>query len=135
MPVAQRKDQIHNRRTIDLIQIARRLVRQQNRGPWRHRTRQRHALLLAPRHLRGVMLQPPTQAHRLQLCLGPREGIGDAVNLHRQSDIFQGRHGGDQVKGLKHHPHATAPKLGQPVFVQTAQICAQRGDLPRGGPL
>ena len=78
------------------------------------------------------MVHPPGQAHGGQFRLGPVKGIGNPGNLHRQGDVFQGGHGGDQVKALKHHAHAAPAKAGKPVFIHACQVVIQGADLAGG---
>ena len=65
------------------------------------RARQRHALLLAARQLAGIMVEARGQPDRVQL--GSRRGRRrrGAGQLQRHRDVFQRRHGRDQMEGLE----------------------------------
>ncbi len=75
MPVAQAKQQVHDRGAVLAIKIAGRFIRQQNRRARGGGTGQGHALLLAARHLAGVMIHPRAKAHGLQFGLCAAKGI------------------------------------------------------------
>ena len=133
VPVAQPEQELHDRCAGGAVEIAGGLVRQQHLGPHHRRARQRHALLLAARHLRRVMVHPRAEAHRLQLLRRPLEGIRRARKLQGGCHVLQSRHGGDQVERLEHHPHMIAAEARQRVFAHRGQVAPERGDLAPGG--
>ncbi len=101
-----------------LVEIAGRLVRDQDRRIGRQRAGQRDALLLAAGQLRRIMMQAVAEADRSQFLRGARGRIGIAGELERHRDIFQRRHGRDQMKRLEHDADLAAAKARQRVLVE-----------------
>ena len=124
MPVAQGKEQVHDRRSVRAIKIARRLVRQQDVGPRDEGTGQRHPLLFTTGHLAGIMARAVHKAHSLQLGLRPVKGVARAGQLQRSGDVFERGHGRDQMKALEDDAHMGAAKAGQRVLVHRGQVGA-----------
>ena len=95
----------------------------------RDRARQRDALLLAARQFGRIVAQPAAEADGDQLALGAGKGVARAGKFKRHGDIFQRRHGRDEVKGLKDDADILAAKAREFVFVELAQVFA--GDHDR----
>ena len=57
------------------IEVAGRLIREEQRRMIDQRPRDRHALLLAPGKLRGLVVHPVAQTHAAQHLLGPLAGF------------------------------------------------------------
>jgi len=125
------KQQLHNGRPRDAIQIARGLVRQDQGRVTGHGAGQRHPLLLAAGQLRGVMGEAVAKAHGLKLCRRAVKGIAPPGKLQRHGHVFQRRHGGDQMEGLEHDTHMGTAEQGQPVFAEAGEIGA--GNLHPAG--
>src|SRR5579872_2011528 len=102
----------------DLVEIAGRLIRDENGRIWHQRARKRDALLFAARQLRRVVMQPVAQADGSELLRRALRGVSDACELQRDCDIFQRRHGGNQMKRLENDSDLTAAKTCQGVLVQ-----------------
>jgi len=51
------------------------------------------------------------------------------------ADVFERRHGRDEVEGLEDDAHSSASKTGKPVLIHPRQLLAERGDTARGRPL
>ena len=67
-------------------------------GCRRQRAGEGDALLFAARQLRWVVLQPIFEPDRLQFAGGALERLRNAGEFKRNCDIFQRRHGRDEVK-------------------------------------
>ena len=92
-----------------------------------------HALLLAARHLAGVVAGAGGEADGFELGLGAREGVGVAGELQGGGDVLQRGHGGDEVEGLEHHSHMIAAEAGELVLVHRGEVLAHGADLAAGG--
>ncbi len=119
---ASLEQQVDDRGAGRTIKIAGRFVREDNLWRGCHRPRNCHTLLFAARKLRRVMRHPVTQADRRQFRRGAPERVVDARKLHRNRDIFQCGHRGEEVKGLQHNADPSAPRPGQLVFVELGEI-------------
>ena len=103
----------------DLLAVARihragGLVRKHHLGPVHQRPRNRHALLLAARHLAGMMAGAMRQAQRRKQFPGsrpPRAPAYSGVN-GGHLDIFLGRGHAQQVVVLEHEAECFAPQAG-----------------------
>ena len=126
----EREQKVGDGAAIVAVQIAGGLVGEQDLRARRKRPGQRHALLFAARQLSGIMGAPIGQPHRFQLGGGQVPGIGHAAQFQRHRDIFQGRHGGDQMKGLEHDADPSAPEAGGGVLIHAGDIGAGDGDAP-----
>jgi hypothetical protein len=73
-PLLEPEQEVHDGRAVGLVEVARRLVREKDARPRHDRASERHALLLAPRHLRGVVARPrpPTPPRRARPARGRR---------------------------------------------------------------
>ena len=100
------------------VEIAGRLVRHQDRGIRRQRAGQRDALLLAAGQLRGIVMQPVAETDRRQFLRRALRRVGIAGQFERHRDIFQRRHGRDQMKRLEHDADLAAAKARQRVLVE-----------------
>ena len=107
-----------------LVEIAGRLVGEEDFRPDRQGAGERHALLLPARHLRRIMVKPCPEADRLQLGGGAVEGIARARELQRHGDVFQRRHGGDEVERLEDDAGMAAAEARETVLVEAGDIGA-----------
>ncbi len=114
---AQAEQQVHHRIAGGLIEIAGRLIGQQQPGPRGEGAGERHALLLAAGELPGQMGQPMRQPDRTQRRPRPVRGVADPGKLQRHRDILQRGHGRDQVERLEHDADRLAPQPRQRVLV------------------
>ena len=118
------------------IDIAGRLVGDQQVGPVDHRARDRDALLLAARQRRRARAGPVAKAdpgehfaHRsLDLVLA---GAADA---QRQGDIVERREMADQAEILEHHPDPPT-EARQRIARRIAEFLAEQADAPARRPL
>ena len=74
-----------------LVEISGRLVREQDRGVGRERTRDGNPLLFAARQLRRIMMQSLTKADRLQFARGAFAGIASRRPAPAGPPHFQAR--------------------------------------------
>ncbi len=114
-----------------LVEIAGRLVGDEDGGIGRERARQRHALLFAAGQFGRIVMDALRQSDGGKLALGAFERVGNAGELERHGDVFQRRHGRDQMESLKHDADILAAKARQRVLVEPLQLLAV--DLHRAG--
>ncbi len=113
---------VDNRGAGRAVQISGGLIRKDNLRCCRHGTCNRHPLLLPARKLRRIMCQPMPQSHGLQFCLGPGKGIINSGKFHGNCDIFECRHGRQQVECLQYDADPSTPRAGEFIFVQLPEI-------------
>ena len=101
-----------------LIEISSGFVRDQDCRIRRQGAGKGHALLLAARQLRGIMMQSVAKPDRHQFLRGAPRRIGVAGELQRHRDVLQRRHGGDQMKRLEYDADLAAAKARQRVLVE-----------------
>ena len=118
-----------------LVEIAGRLVGDQDRRVRRQRAGERDALLLAAGELRRIVVEPLGEPDRGELALGARISVAHAGEFERHGDVFQRRHGRDQVKRLKHDADIAAAKARQRVLVEPAEVRAGHHDRAGVGAL
>ena len=109
-----------------LVEIAGRLVGDEDGGIGRKRAGERHALLLAAGQLGGIVVSAFAQADGGKLLRRALVGVIDAGQLQRHRDVLQRRHGGNEMEGLEHDADIAAAEAGQRVLAQGA-----RGLRPR----
>ncbi len=117
------------------VEIAGRLVGEQQGRPYGQGASQGHALLLPAGELVGVVPGAGLQADPVQPAPGGGARPGQPRDLQRRGDVFLGGHVGEQVEGLEHQRHAGAPQLCAAVLAQLRQILAKQQDAARAGPL
>jgi hypothetical protein len=127
----EREKQIHDGGARRLVEIAGGLVRHQDRRVRHDGAGNRHALLLAARQLRRIMMQSRPEAHGLQFGLRPLEGVILARQLQGERHVLECRHGGNEMEGLEHDADAPASKTGERILVEAGQIRAVH-DHPAG---
>ena len=127
--------EVHDRAAGRLVEIAGRLVGDQQRRPRGKRAGQRHALLLAAGKLRRIMVEAVAEAHLLEFGARAIEGVAGAGELERRGDVLERGHGRDQVEGLEDDADARAAKPGERVLAQAAELDAVDLDLAFVGPL
>ena len=114
------------------IEIAGRLVGQQDRRIDRQRSRDRHALALTARQLLGQMREAGGRAARASSSSVARSWTFDArpaAEMQRQPDILQTRQRRQQVEELKDEPDLVAPHARQRIVGQTGERFAVDPDL------
>ena len=108
-----------------LVEIAGRLIGQQDFRIADDGAGQRHALLLAARKLAGIMRQAMAETDMLQLFFRPRKSIGPSGKFKRDGDILQRRHGGHEMEGLKDDADMLPTKAGKTILVEAGEILAR----------
>ena len=114
-----------------LVEIAGRLVGDQDARLRRQRAGDRHALLLAAGKLAGIVRDAVAKADRRELARRHAERIAMAGKLQRHGDVLQRRHVGDEVEGLEDDADVAAAKGGDLVLALAVQQLA--GDAHRAG--
>ena len=132
MAAKQKLDDLSSGR---FIEIAGRLVGDDDRGIGHERAGERNALLLAAGQLGRVMVEPAAQSDRRQLVLGARECVARAGEFERHRDVFQRCHGRDQVEGLEHDADIPAAKAREFILIELAQVLSGNDDRTAVGPL
>ena len=115
-----RAQQIHDVAAVGGVQVAGRLVGEDDLRIIRERARQRDALLLAAGKLRRIVVRAAGQSDLLEQLLGPRPRVGDAGDLHRHRDVLVGGQRRDQVKELEDEADLFAAQLRQRVLAERA---------------
>ncbi len=128
LPV-QVEHQIDDLRAGRRVEIAGRLVGEQDRRLDHEGAGERHALLLAAGQFGGIVGGAVGKPDLRQLGPGAFEGVGAAGELERHGDVFQRRHVLDQVEGLEDDADVVAAKAGERVLVEAREIPAGDDDL------
>jgi hypothetical protein len=111
------------------IERAGRLVAEQELGPLGDGARDRHALLLPTRELRGKVVESIAEADHLQSLLG-RHRVGR--DLADERNVLTRREARDQVVQLEDETDEVAAVLRQLRVVRSAQIPILVPERPRG---
>ena len=119
------KKKIRRFRPKLLIQIARRLIGKEEGRLGNERARQRHALLLAARQLRGIMMKPRAKTHPFQKLARAVIGIVLPQKFQNKRRVFKRRHGRNQMKSLKDDSDIPAPKDRARVLREFGKILTQ----------
>src|SRR5262245_2688523 len=126
-----REQEVDDLRPGRLVEIAGRLVGDEDGRVRRERAGERHALLLAAGQLGRVVLPPLAQAHGGKLARGALLRVVDTGKLQRHGDVFQRRHGGNEMEGLKHDADIAPAEARQRVLAERTERFA--GDHDRAG--
>ncbi len=117
------------------VEVARRLVRQNQRRIGHDRARHRDALLLAPGELGGKVVHTAGHAHRLQRERGPppalaaiQAGVGE-----RQLDIGDRGRARHEVEALEDEADLAVAQVREVVLVELAGVHAVDQVAPGGG--
>ncbi|OQC72504.1 MAG: hypothetical protein BWX45_00893 [Deltaproteobacteria bacterium ADurb.Bin002] len=99
----------------DAVEIARRLVGDQNRRIGDNGPGDGHALLLAAGHLPRIVVHPVRQPHHRKRHLGVFAPLffGKDREVQRQLNVLHGLENGNQVVELKDEAHRVGPPGGQ----------------------
>jgi hypothetical protein len=122
------KQKIDNLLACRFIEISRRLVRDKNRRFWSKRARERHTLLLATGKFRRVMREAIGECDRGEFALRTLESIRHAGKLKWHRDVFQRRHGGNEMEGLENDADIAATKACQVILTEMPDVGARHGD-------
>lgn len=117
------EEQFQHLLTGPAIQVARRLVRQQNRRFRDERASQRHTLLLATGQLNRVMIHTVGQTHADQQFLRPlRDARPRPGKFRRKQHVLFGGQSRDELERLEHEPDFPATHFGHPVFRKPGDV-------------
>jgi acyl-CoA thioesterase I len=127
----QREHQLDDLLARRQVEVAGRLVGEQDRRLHHQRTGERHTLLLAAGELGGIVGEPLGEADTVELGRGAGERVGAAGKLQRHGDVFKRGHVLDEMEGLEDDADIGAAEPGQGILVKSRQIFA-RHDHPAG---
>ena len=130
----QLEQEVHDLLAGGAVEIAGRLVGQQELGPTHEGAGDGDALLLAARELRGVVADAMARARRAAAPTGELEGIGATGELQRQRHVLVRRHGRNEMEALEDDADVVAPQP-RPGVVERPEILAGDLDPARGGAL
>ncbi len=131
--VTQPEQHVDDRRAVGAVQIAGRLICEQDRRPGCCGACQSHPLLFTAGHLGGIVISAVRKTHVFQFSGGFVKGIAVACQLQLGGDVFQCCHRRNQMKGLEHHAHVIPPESGQGIFVHRGEILSEGQYLTGGG--
>ncbi len=114
------------------VEVAGRLVEQQQRRLVDERARDRDALQLAARQHRGEVVAAAFEADRREHRPRARRRIGGLLQQQRQRDVLLDRQVRQHVERLEHEAHAVAPQQRARVVVERAQVAAVEADAAGG---
>jgi hypothetical protein len=107
------------------IEVAGRLVGQQQPRPGRKGPGDGDALLLAAGKMLGIMTESLRQADAREHLLGVGARPAAAGQFQRQHDVFQGAERRQQLEGLEDEAQHGAAQGGACILVQAEQIAAR----------
>jgi len=113
-----RKKQFNDRAACFSVKIASGFVRKDDFRPGYHSARYGNPLLLATGQLCWIMADPMTQAHGLEFGQSLGEGIANTVKFQRHGDVFQRRHGRQEMEGLQHDANPSTPCHRKRIFIE-----------------
>ena len=105
-----------------LVEIAGRLVGDDDRGAMHQGAGDGDALLFATGELRGVVIEPVGEADGGELGAGAGEGVGAAGEFERGGDVLERRHVGDEMERLEDDADGLAAKAGEAIGVETGEV-------------
>src|SRR5438034_664070 len=135
------EEELDDRGTRRRVEVARRLVGEQQRRCPRDRARQRHALLLTARELHGIVMTALAESDLVQQGERARAHVRRTGELEGDRDVLGGGERRDQVVRLEDEADAVAPEPRERVFAEprqahaidrnrTARRCIEAGDEP-----
>ncbi len=133
----EREQQVRHRAPSLAIEIAGRLVREEQPRAAGERARDADPLLLAAGELRGIVIHAGSEAHpREQIAgarvrLGLRRAIGQ--ELERHEHVLESGERRYQMKTLEHEAHALGAQRGPGVLVEVVERHAVEADTPLTG--
>ena len=114
------EQQIHDVPPGRRVQVARRLVGQDDRRIVGERAGDRDALLLPAGQLRRIVVRAIGQADLLQQLPRAGGGVAPAGNLHRHQHVLERGQRRHQVEELEDEPDLLAAQTGEAVLGQTS---------------
>ena len=116
--------QLHDVAAVGAVEVAGRLVGQHDRRIVGQRARERHALLLAARELRRVVMRAAGQPDFLEQRSARAPRVGDAGDLHRHGDVLVRGQRRDEVEELEDEPDLLAAQPRERVLVEPRDVDA-----------
>ena len=110
------------------VQVAGRFVREQQRGIVGERAGDGHALLLAARQLRRIVMAAVAEADLGEQRVRARPRLRRAGNLHRDEHVLERGQRGQQMKKLEDEPDALAAQPRQGILVERRDVDAVEHD-------
>ena len=104
------------------VEVAGRLVGEDDRRSAGERAGDGDALLLATRQLARAVRQPVAQADRVDHVVDPRRVALGAAEHQRQRDVLLGGERRDQVVRLEHEPDLLAAQFGEVLVVERGEV-------------
>ena len=129
------EQQVDDPGTGRAVEIASRLVGQEELRARGGGAGDRYPLLFAARELRRVMGQAMTEADSFELGLRPLAGIERSGQFERNRDILDCGHGGEQVERLEDDPQRSAAKAGKVILAQPIDGLPRQMNPSGVGPL
>src|SRR5262249_54386103 len=117
------------------VEIARGLIGQEQGRTARDRARHRHALLLAPRELHGVVMSALAQAYLVEERPRAFERAGTAAQREGPRHVLEGGERGDEMEGLEDVADGVAPESREVVLVEAGEIHIVDDDAARRRPV
>ena len=127
----QAEDQLDHGRGGVVVEVARRLVAEQDLRPVHEGPRQGHALLLATGELHRVVVAALAQSHAREQGAGLGLAGGIAGQFHRHQHILERRERGDELEILKDEADMRVAHQGAGILVHAADGLA--GEAHRAG--
>lgn len=131
-PVAlECEEQIHDLAARGFVEIAGRLVGNENCRVRSDGTSDGDTLLLSPGELGRIMMETVSEADRFELGLGSLMCVGLVGEFEGKGDVLQGGHCRHQMEGLEHDSDAPPTKPRQGILVERPEIGALHMDASR----
>ena len=115
------------------VEIAGRLVGDEDGGVRGKCAGEGDALLFAARQLRWVMPESMIEADSGELGAGPRESLGDPRQFERNRDILESGHGRNEVERLEHNADPLPSEARERVLAKPVEADAVNLDRARIG--
>src|SRR3989441_2105111 len=133
----QRLEEVRDHARVGGVEVAGRLVRENQRRIVGERERDGDALLLAAAQLLGQLLPFRFEADETKQRLRTRltRRFRDARHHHRQLEVLDRGDARNQIEELKHEPDAVQPMLLESALVHDAQVLSLDQNLPRRRPI
>ncbi len=113
------------------VEVARRLVGQKDRRLVGEGARDGHALLLAARELRRIVVRARRQLHVFEESPRTFARVAAAGNLQRREHVLKRRHRRDEVEGLEDEAELAAAEPRQRVLAHARNLFAVDENAPR----
>src|SRR4029077_3111305 len=116
------------------VEVAGRLVREEDPRPIAERPRECHPLLLTARELRGIVMAALGEPDpREQLVR--HAGRAVAAQLEWDLHVLAGRKRRNQLERLEDEADLRTPEAGERVLVESAEVFSVQPHAPGGGPV